>query len=95
MHLLGCLLGLVLGLLLIALNVGLRLWWNIRKFFGGNTNGMNDFGGMNGTYGSRNQGNTQDNNQNTGSQNTSNPNTSHDKVFADNEGDYVDFEEVK
>ena len=94
MHLLGCLLGLFLGILLLVLNVGLRLWWNIRNILKGGTGSTqrpNPFGQTGNGQGT--QGNSSNSRQTSQSNQSSQP--SHSKVFADNEGEYVDFEEIK
>jgi len=96
MHILGCFLGLLLAVFFIAFSLGLRLWLIILKFFGIKDN-MNGFGSNNGTYHSTNnaysgQSSSQQTNSSSSTQHSS---SSHGKVFADNEGEYVDFEDVK
>lgn len=98
MHLLGCLLGLFLGILLLVLNLGFRLWWNVRKILKGGTGSPNPFGQngpfrSDGSQGPQGGGNRQQSQSHTTTGRTSG--NSHSKVFADNEGEYVEFEEIK
>ncbi len=89
MHFLGCLLGLFLAILLIILNIGIRLWWNIRGFLKGNGHG-----GMNPGDSGRRQGQSQEQNRQGQTSQGGQRTQSHSKVFADDEGEYVDYEEV-
>ena len=100
MHFFGCLLGLVLGIVFVFLNLGFRLWWNIRNIFrgtDGNTSGSSTY---NRSYGHTSYSNTtstsgsQQQSQSDTTAGSTTSHSSHSKVFADNEGEYVDFEEV-
>lgn len=101
MHFLGCLLGLLLGIFILALNLGFRLWWSIRNLFqgggrqGGSTYRNSGTYGSSGSYGSSGNTGTSGQSAGNGSQTHSSSTSAHGKVFADNEGEYVDFEEVK
>lgn len=87
MHFLGCLFGLFLGVILVFVTLGLRIWMAIRQLLGGGSS-------QNRAY----QQNGQQQSQHTQNSQTSHASqsakTEHKKIFADNEGDYVDFEEV-
>lgn len=100
MHFLGCLLGLFLGILLLFLNIGFRLWWNVRKILKGGTGSPNPFG-QNGPFrpgdnhGSRDEAGRQRQSQPHATSGKASSGNSHSKVFGDNEGEYVEFEEIK
>lgn len=93
------------------LYVGFKLWWKIRQIkkmtnnsqnpfgsgqnpFGDMFGGQNPFGGGQNPFGDQ-QGNSQSNTQKTSQNTTSGKSTANKKVFTDEDGEYVDFEEVK
>ena len=77
----GCLIGIIVAAFGFLLIIALQLLMGVKRFF-------NSFKGNKGT-GNRTTHNTQQNNTH---QNTS---PTHQKIFDDNEGEYVDFEEIK
>lgn len=98
----GCILKFLLFIFILAFIGAVRFWWIIRtlmnnareqarkqqEYSNGTTNGY----GTSSRYGSTN------NNDSTGSSGNSTQNnnaTDHKKVFADDEGEYVDFEDIK
>lgn len=89
----GCILQFLLFIFILAFIGAVRFWWTIRSL-------MNNV---------RNQARQQQNEQNSYNNTSENYNTanstnntvhgsstpSHKKVFEDNEGEYVEFEEIK
>lgn len=102
MHFIGCLLGLLLAVILVVLHIGLRLWWALREILGlgspRSTSQRQWYQGQGSQQGS--QGQDGYTSSGTGQQGPSSASADGKKkpggkVFADNEGEYVDFEEVQ
>ena len=104
--LIGCFIAILpwwLILIIVSpiLYVGFKLWWKIRQIKKMTNNsqnpfgsGQNPFGGGQNPFGDQ-QGNSQSNTQKTSQNTTSGKSTANKKVFTDEDGEYVDFEEVK
>lgn len=84
MNALGCLLGFFFGIILLFLNAILKLWWNVRRT-------MKSMGGMNGGSGAAHGAYS---GQQQTKAKTKKGARSEKKVFGDDEGEYVDYEEV-
>lgn len=87
MRVLGFILCLILGVLLVFLGIGLYLWRKIRKIVKGATGSTHQAG----PFGQSRQQGSGSQSQTTSGRKSG---KSHSKVFADNEGEYVEFEEI-